>query len=35
VFHLKGLLFYVLEYGRFDFGEILFNEKYMPTLLEP
>ena len=35
VFHLKGLLFYALEYGELDFEDLLFKDKYKATPLEP
>mmetsp|Transcript_11308 Transcript_11308/g.19035 ORF Transcript_11308/g.19035 Transcript_11308/m.19035 type:complete len:208 (+) Transcript_11308:313-936(+) len=36
VFHLKGLLFFALEYGRVDFGDLIFSEKAKSDiLLEP
>ena len=35
VFHLKGLLFFALEYGRVDFGELMFSEKAKQIILEP
>ena len=35
VFHLKGLLFYALEYGELDLGELMFDEKWRSTVLEP